>query len=47
MPEIRTYLYLKEKGVLQEARKLRKVKPVKGGTLGRIARVFRIIKDEE
>ena len=46
-PEIQTYLELRKKGVLQEAERLERVNPRKGGTLGRFARVFKIVEDEE
>lgn len=47
LPEIHTYLELRRKGVLQEAERLERMGPKKGGTLGRFARIFKIIEDEE
>jgi len=47
LPEIKTYLELRRKGVLQEAERLEKMNPKKGGTLGRFARIFKIIEDED
>jgi glycerol-3-phosphate acyltransferase PlsY len=47
LPEIQSYLKLRKKGVLQEAERLERLDPRTGGTLGRFARIFKIIKDEE
>ena len=46
-PEIRTYLELRKKGVIQEAERLERIGPKKGGTMGRLARIFGILKDDE
>jgi glycerol-3-phosphate acyltransferase PlsY len=46
LPEIRTYLSLRKRGILQEAKRLERAEPSKGGTLGRLARIFRI-KDKD
>ena len=47
IPEIRTYSKLRKKGVLQEAERLERADPSKGGTLGRFAKIFRLTKEEE
>jgi glycerol-3-phosphate acyltransferase PlsY len=47
LPEIYTYLELRRKGVLQEAERLEKTDPRKGGILGRFARIFKIIEDDD
>jgi glycerol-3-phosphate acyltransferase PlsY len=47
LPEIHTYLELRRRGVLQEAERLEKIDPQKGGTLGRFAKIFKIIEDDE
>jgi hypothetical protein len=41
IPELRTYLNLRKKGVLQEADRLERIEPSEGGTLGRFKRIFR------
>lgn len=47
IPEIRTYFHLRKKGVLQEAERIERTNPRKGGVLGRFAQIFKIIKDDE
>jgi glycerol-3-phosphate acyltransferase PlsY len=47
IPEINTYLRLRKKGVLQEAERLERENPKRGGLLGRFARIFKIIEEEE
>ena len=46
IPEIRTYQRLRRMGVLQEAERLERANPSKGGTLGRFAQIFRLTKKE-
>lgn len=46
IPEIRTYLELRKKGVLQEAERLERLSPSEGGTLGRFTRIFKKKKDD-
>ena len=47
IPEIRTYLRLRKMGVLQEAERLERADPSKGGTLGRFAKIFKLTKEDD
>ena len=46
-PEVRMYLDLKGKGLLQAAETLEKGEPGRGGIFGRFARVFGLMKEED